>query len=1255
MPKYNLNKLGSEEFESLSQALVQKVIGPGAKVYGMGKDGSREATFEGEASYPSKSERWNGKWIFQAKFHDIVQIGMEKAREAIKRDIDDELNKIINKYKYTCDNYILITNVSLSPVHQTGTKDRIENDILPKFKKHIPHIHVWGAEEVKRFLDQFPAIRRTYSDLIIPADVITKLLDNLEKPQELTGIRENKLISRLLKLDDIAAENYKGAKLTFKNEKHVNRISQSANSLIYICKILSKFKDRIIKNTEVLPKPAFERISSLFNRLRELCEYYSKLSRQDITTNDLKFEENLNEFEYVVYEILKPNKEILQELDELLEIEAPKQHHIEKLLQLLNHPTHSQYFFTRLSSSKWFDLLEERNFFSEPEAESIEGFLLISLWPPVNYLIKISPLIPEKVFKIIKNLEGTKNYRIYRPLFECLYNMPVNISKKALSIIEKWIKHYASIQEYVVLKKIVNKFILEGELDLAYNLIKILFNTEEPTIKVENRNVDYKFHFLFSDFEDFITNIIKIEVENSLNRFIRIICSSLDIKLSSEFHYEIETYKDKSERWRRSLDSVSRLHTIKDTKNSLINLILHYYEKLAEESNELFISNFTVLSEFKWTMFRRIEIYLVNLYPKQLKSNLNVILTNKKFFEDKIYWTEYHELLSNHFLAISKQERNLIFNWLRDGPDSSKYPYNLEDFSNETEFQKWEQRFRSNWLRSTLEPLKTHLPLDLKEIYNEIIVSTEKPKPYEKERLIQQPRFISGSPLTIEQIEKLSIPQLIIYLNDWNPPDDEFFTSKDSLGIFMSKVITKNPLKYKQLIKNFQDIRIIYIPYLIEGYSHAIKNGIDFNIPEIIQLIIEIFNKNKYDAVDSSKLDIWKEIITFFREVFRLDDLTLKVKDINKVWEIISYFFEIVVPELDSFDIRDSGYQDYVNFSISTFRGSVIRIFLDYALFCAKLFTLPENDRMAPEVKEKLDDLLDPNKDIAIIDYSIISYRLYDIFYLNKNWATSKIPIIFPLDNKEMRKITWECYISYNNLNGYIYNHMYDQYINAINDMSRTIYTERALENLAYHIVLLFVNAIEDLEEGSIIRLFFSNATTELRSRAMWYTIKVFDHASKLEKKDEIIERIIELWKFRIRIAKSDGKLTTKEKSKEFQWYGFLFEKLDVEDIYLQLLDEVIDLTKGDLDIFPHSILKILLHYIELNSFGVLRIIIKLLKAKSQTWLYSYTESIIIDILKKISSKHEIQDFKDQYEEISDLLSYKGLFNARELVNRLFQ
>lgn len=176
MPKYNLDALGQQEFEHLCQSLVQQIIGPGAQVYGMGSDGAREATFKGKAPYPSKEEQWDGSWIFQAKFHDVQQIGPKAARRSLLVELDNELSKITEKYKHHCNNFILMTNVSLTPVFQKGIKDRIDNKIIPKYHHAIKHIHVWGADEVCRFLDAHTDIRQSYAHLLVSGDIIARLL-----------------------------------------------------------------------------------------------------------------------------------------------------------------------------------------------------------------------------------------------------------------------------------------------------------------------------------------------------------------------------------------------------------------------------------------------------------------------------------------------------------------------------------------------------------------------------------------------------------------------------------------------------------------------------------------------------------------------------------------------------------------------------------------------------------------------------------------------------------------------------------------------------------------------------------------------------------------------------------------------------------------------------------------------------------------------------------------------------------------------
>lgn len=180
MPKWNLDALGADEFERLCQALVKKVIASGAKVYGMGKDGARDATYKGKAEYPSIAEQWAGSWIIQVKFHDVQQIGPKQARRMLLKDLRDELLKITEKYKHPCDNYILMTNVSLTPAFQKGTKDTIDRQILPRFQAKIKHIEVWGAEEICRFLDDYTNVRSTYSHLLASGDIIAALMKLLK-------------------------------------------------------------------------------------------------------------------------------------------------------------------------------------------------------------------------------------------------------------------------------------------------------------------------------------------------------------------------------------------------------------------------------------------------------------------------------------------------------------------------------------------------------------------------------------------------------------------------------------------------------------------------------------------------------------------------------------------------------------------------------------------------------------------------------------------------------------------------------------------------------------------------------------------------------------------------------------------------------------------------------------------------------------------------------------------------------------------
>ena len=183
MSKYSFEKLGTDRFEAMVQALLEKNYRVGGHLvqFGTGKDGAREATWTQPVDHPLYSRPTNEmkdvpkEWVFQAKFHDIGLRGWGGARAIIEEELDAELDKIVQKYKVPCHKYVLITNVPFSGVRYVGTRDKVGH-IIKKWQGQVPEIEVWDAVDLSRMLDADPGTRTTYLDAILPGDILRAML-----------------------------------------------------------------------------------------------------------------------------------------------------------------------------------------------------------------------------------------------------------------------------------------------------------------------------------------------------------------------------------------------------------------------------------------------------------------------------------------------------------------------------------------------------------------------------------------------------------------------------------------------------------------------------------------------------------------------------------------------------------------------------------------------------------------------------------------------------------------------------------------------------------------------------------------------------------------------------------------------------------------------------------------------------------------------------------------------------------------------
>jgi hypothetical protein len=185
MSEYDLSGLSTRSFEKLVQALALKVIGPNVVIFGDGPDGGREATFDGPIPYPSAQFGWNGYGVIQAKFRQRTKDKVSDGDWALHQ-LRTELKKIssttgnLRKPEY----YIFATNVVLTPVNETGWKDKAIA-VIQSYSRSIPlkGFDIWDYDKITSFLDGFEDIRHRYAAWITSGDVLSQVIEWLKPKQ----------------------------------------------------------------------------------------------------------------------------------------------------------------------------------------------------------------------------------------------------------------------------------------------------------------------------------------------------------------------------------------------------------------------------------------------------------------------------------------------------------------------------------------------------------------------------------------------------------------------------------------------------------------------------------------------------------------------------------------------------------------------------------------------------------------------------------------------------------------------------------------------------------------------------------------------------------------------------------------------------------------------------------------------------------------------------------------------------------------
>lgn len=210
--KYPLENLTDTEFENLVALICSEILGTGSVVFSVGKDGGKDARFNGKANnFPSKSEPWKGKIIIQAKHTQRPDASCSDSdfQSILKKSVIPAINKL--KGNNEIDYYLLFTNRKLSGIQDAKIEDIFEdkNDIENR---------LIGLETIELWLTKYPNIAKTLNlnKLLLPLSfdendlrIIVNSFNKLDKIKgDLSKIPENRDIENKNKLNALSKEYF---------------------------------------------------------------------------------------------------------------------------------------------------------------------------------------------------------------------------------------------------------------------------------------------------------------------------------------------------------------------------------------------------------------------------------------------------------------------------------------------------------------------------------------------------------------------------------------------------------------------------------------------------------------------------------------------------------------------------------------------------------------------------------------------------------------------------------------------------------------------------------------------------------------------------------------------------------------------------------------------------------------------------------------------------------------------------------------
>jgi len=550
---------------------------------------------------------------------------------------------------------------------------------------------------------------------------------------------------------------------------------------------------------------------------------------------------------------------------------------------------------------------------------------------------------PEVVSEIILKMPVTKNVTVLRELADAVLKMPPKVAAR----LGKRVKTWADVpkMDLVLVDKLGELVVhlawggqIQAALALAQVLLEVLpdpanetcsddeiFTLQlppEPKVKID------LWHYK-RILEQLIPKFVKAAKKDALELF----CRLLDKAITYSRIRGKEEGEDNSWIWREAIENPAEEYG-EDLKNILVDSVRDAAELLVRDGFLLLPEVVEYLESQRWSVFRRIALYLLKRFPDKAPELISLKLRNPSLFGDRNLQHEFGSLLREQFTSLTSEQQELILSLIEDGTDFSRSS-SASSLAEEERHKKIRQLRWLTWI-------KDELPEEWKQRYESLVTELGEPK-----KPISVTTWVGPqSPKSAAELRAMSVSEIVNFLKTWQPQKEILEPSPEGLGRELAGVVEEDPERFAKESTRFCGLDPTYVCSLLHGLEGALRKKKIFSWGLVLELCKWVTEQPREipgrDVRSYSLMDVdphwgWtrKQIAHLFRVGFDMDNIPFDLR--KDVWLILMPITDDSEPTPEYEDRYGPPNMDWLTLSLNTTRGEAIHAVISYALWVHRI------------------------------------------------------------------------------------------------------------------------------------------------------------------------------------------------------------------------------------------------------------------------------------------------------------------------------